>query len=88
MFRVDMRLFLEPEMYFYNKRPLTYEHSKAKTIDLDKRQQIRLYKSKKDLANETLKFKSTSRISDVGVDSNLFKLDDIIDKMCYNFVNN
>lgn len=90
MSRVDMRLFIEPEMYFDNKRPLTktYERSIARTIDLDKKQQIRLYKSKKDLANETLKFKSTSRVSDVSVDNNLSKLGDIFDKMCYNFVNN
>lgn len=89
MSRVDMRLFIEPEIYFDNKRSLTktYERSRARTIDLDKRQQIRLYKSKKDLANETLKFKSTSRISDVSVDSNLSKLGDIFDKMCYNFLN-
>ena len=89
MSRVDMRLFTEPEMYFDNKRPLTkiYGRFRAKTIDLDKKQQIRLYKSKKDLANETLKFKSTSRVSDVSVDSNLFKLGDIFDKMCYNFLN-
>jgi hypothetical protein len=88
MSNVDMRLFTEPKIYFDNKRPLTYERSKARTIDLDKRQQIRLYKSKKDLANNTLKFKSTSRVSDVSVDSNLSKLGDIFDKMCYNFVNN
>lgn len=87
MSRVDMRLFTEPKMYFDNKRPLTYERSRVRTIDLDKKQQIRLYKSKKDLANETLKFKSTSRVSDVSVDSNVSKLGDIFVKMCYNFVN-
>ena len=87
MSRVDMRLFTEPEIYFYNKRPLTktYGRHLAKTIDVDKRQQIRLYKSKKDLSNETLKFKSTSRVSDVSVDNNVSKLGDIFDKMCYNF---